>query len=60
MSASTRILEVRFFHLADTDALLNVRFGSLADAATMSALSPVHPDKRTSAGVSASVGSNAL
>jgi hypothetical protein len=30
----------------------NVSFGSLADAATMSALSPVQPDKRTSAHVS--------
>ena len=51
--AITRILEVRFFHLADTDASVNVRFGSLADIATMSALSPVHPDKRTSGHVSA-------
>ena len=31
---------------------MNVRCGSLADAATMSALSPVLPDKRTSAYVS--------
>ena len=34
-------------------AKFNVCFGSLADAATMSALSPVRPNKRTSAHVSA-------